>query len=146
MAFLAQQGLKPKMAFPLLIDRYSSELMQYLRLCCLTPKDGRLESFKYNTRISPSNERAALTALRDGCLAALAAYPQSEEEDAKLMGSSRMFMALPRNHRMAVKLRRNEKRILLRTIATCESGLEGKSGYGDLATAGFPRGAVPQIG
>ena len=84
--------------------------------------------------------------LRDGCLNSLARYPESEEEDAKLMANSRMFASLPRNARMAVKLRRNEKRILLRTIATCESGLEGKSGYGDLATAGFPRGAVPQIG
>ena len=34
---------------------------------------------------------------------------------------SRMFAALPRLARMAVKLRRNEKRILRRTISVCEA-------------------------
>ena len=71
------------MAFPLLIDRYSSELMQYMRLCCLLPADGPLESHQYNLPISSSNERAALNALRDGCLAALQEYPQTEAEDAE---------------------------------------------------------------
>jgi len=35
-----------------------------------------------------------------------------------------MFAALSRNQRMAVKLRRNEKRILLRTIRTCDTALD----------------------
>ena len=33
-AFLQQQGLTPTMAFPLLIDRYSSELLQCARALC----------------------------------------------------------------------------------------------------------------
>ena len=68
--------------------------------------------------------------LREGCLAALEMYTETEQEDAKLMEASRMFAALPRNARMAVKLRRNEKRILLRTIRTCETGLDKLLGTG----------------
>jgi len=123
-AFLRSQGLNTEMAFPLLIDRYSSELMEFLRLCCLRASDAsNLESLSYNEPISIANEKAALTALRDGCLAALDEYPQSEEEDAQLMSDGFMFLALSRNMRMAVKLRRNEKRILLRTVRVCEEGL-----------------------
>jgi len=123
-AFLKLQNLGPSMAFPLLIDRYSSELLQYLRLCCLTPSDGPLDNFKYNERISVSNEAAAQRALKEGCQRTLALYPQTEAEDAALMESGRMFAALSRNQRMAVKLRRNEKRILLRTIRTCDTALD----------------------
>ena len=112
------------MAFPLLIDRYSSELLQYLRLCCLTPADGPLDAFAYNEIISVANERAATGALRQGCEGALARYPQTESEDASLMENSKLFATLSRNQRMAIKLRRNEKRILLRTIRTCDTALE----------------------
>jgi len=121
--FLKTQGLQPEMAFPLLIDRYSSELTEFLRLCCVRPGDGPLSSFSYNEPLSKANEEAALSALREGCFAALDEYPQTEEEDASLMSDSRMFAALSRNQRMAVKLRRNEKRILQRTIRVCEEGL-----------------------
>ena len=77
----------------------------------------------YNERVSASNERAALRIVLDGCNAALDGYPQTEEEDAKMMEDGRLFTALPRNARMAIKLRRNEKRILLRTIRVCEQEL-----------------------
>jgi len=122
--FLRLQGLKTSMAFPLLIDRYSSELLQYLRLCCVTPADGALSSYAYNEPLSVANERAAMNALREGCQQALAGYPQAEAEDAALMENSKLFATLSRNQRMAVKLRRNEKRILLRTIRTCDSALD----------------------
>ena len=118
------QNLPPAYAFPLLIDRYSSELMQYLRLCCLTAADGALDGFEYNQPLSTANERAALIALRRGCDLALARYPESEAEDAKLMENARLFATCSRNARMAVRLRRNEKRILLRTIRTCDTQLE----------------------
>jgi hypothetical protein len=122
--FLRGQGLQPSMAFPLLIDRYSSELTQFLRLCCVTPQMGPLGDYKYAERISSSNERAAMQVLRTGCLEALAQYPDSEEDDRKLMENGKMFATLPRNARMAVKLRRNEKRILHRTIKVCEVALD----------------------
>ena len=66
--------------------------------------------------------------LREGCLAALARYPETEAEDQALMDNGRLFAALPRNARMAVKLRRNEKRILLRTIRTTETALDALLG------------------
>jgi len=122
-AFLKGQGLKTAMAFPLLIDRYSNELMQFLRLCCVRKSDGPLASFSYNEPISATNEVAAFTALRDGCNAALDLYEQTEEEDAALMADGNLFASLTRNQRMAVKLRRNEKRILLRTISVCDAGI-----------------------
>ena len=84
------------MAFPLLIDRYSSELVQFLRLCCAQPSDLPLEGLKYNERISPQNERAALGALIAGCEQALAEYPESEAEDAAMMDNARLFAALTR--------------------------------------------------
>tara|TARA_B110001452_G_C15229526_1_gene425980 strand:+ start:94 stop:1488 length:1395 start_codon:yes stop_codon:yes gene_type:complete len=128
--FLAQQGLGPRIAFPLLIDRYSSELMQYLRLCCVTSKDGPLDEMAYNERVSQANERAALGVVLDGCYDALDAYPQTEEEDAALMENGRLFVSLSRNQRMAVKLRRNEKRILLRTLRVCEAALQEEERMG----------------
>ena len=108
-----------------------------------SPADGRPEPIAdafatpasaqaYNERISPSNERAALGAILDGCNAALDAYPQSEAEDAALMENGRLFAQLSRNERMAVKLRRNEKRILLRTIRVCEQALQQESQMGVL--------------
>ena len=101
-----------------------SAILRYLRLCCLTPSDGPLDSFKYNERISVANEAAAQRALSEGCERVLALYPQTEAEDAALMENGRLFAALSRNQRMAVKLRRNEKRILLRTIRTCDVALQ----------------------
>ena len=126
--FLEAQGLKASIAFPLLIDRYTSELMQYLRLCCLTASDGPLDSYDYTEPLSSSNERAALSALRQGCEDALARYPESEAEDAALMENSKLFAMCTRNQRMAVKLRRNEKRILLRTIRPCDTALDALEG------------------
>lgn len=133
--FLQAQRLTPSMQFPLLIDRYSSELMQFLRLACVTPTMGPLDEVRYAEKISRANERAALLVLREGCQQALALYPESEAEDAQLMENSRLFASLPRNARMAVKLRRNEKRILLRTIKTCETGLDALMGNAPAAAA-----------
>lgn len=59
-----------------------------------------------------------------GCESTLSLFPQSEDEDRKLMEDGRMFTKLSRRQRMAVKLRRNEKRILLRTMRVCEGALD----------------------
>jgi len=122
-AFLASVGLTAAQAFPLLIDRYSNELVQFLRLCCASPSEGPLSTLSFTEPLSLANERAVFEALRAGCQLALEKYPETEEEDAKLMGNAAMFATLSRRQRMAVKLRRNEKRILLRTIRVCEQEL-----------------------
>ena len=134
--FLKLKNVKPAMSYPLLIDRYSSELMQFLRLACVTPQMGRLDEYTFGEKVSPSNERAALQVLREGCLAALERYPESEEADAQLMENARMFASLPRNARMAVKLRRNEKRILQRTIRVTETALDVLMGLKTAQAAG----------
>lgn len=123
-AFLEEQGLKAAMSFPMLIDRTSFELMQYLRLLCVDEDDGPLKDLAYNDIISDENEQQVLEILIDGCQTALNAYPQTEAEDEAMMRNSRLFASLPRNARMAIKLRRNEKRILKRTISYCELGLQ----------------------
>ena len=144
--FLRLQGLKPAMAFPLLIDRYSSELMQFLRLACITAGMGPLDSYKYSDKVSPANERAALQVLRAGCFATLDGYEETEEEDQALMENARLFAALPRNARMAVKLRRNEKRILKRTIRTCETALDALFGTAvAMEGGGMERGPAPKF-
>ena len=111
---------------------------------------------QYNAPISVANEVAALSALIEGCEVALRGYPrarappppnalpaipappaptshvppatwQTEAEDAALMENSKMFAALPRLARMSVKLVRNEKRILLRSISVCETQIREMS-------------------
>ena len=108
---------------------------------------GALADYKYNEKISPANERAALQVLREGCFTALARYPETEEEDMKLMENSRLFASLPKNARMAVKLRRNEKRILLRTIRTTEVALDALMGQSVEAMegGGLQRGPQPKF-
>ena len=106
-----------------------------------------LDSYKYNEKISNANERAALTVLREGCLKAIERYPETEEEDARMMENARLFASLPRNARMAVKLRRNEKRILLRTVRTCETALDALMGnaVSPMEGGGVERAAPPKF-
>lgn len=122
-AFVRSVGLTAAQAFPLLIDRYSNELVQFLRLCCATPADGPISAIRFNAAFSMANEVAVFEALREGCVRALSEYPETEAEDAKLMENANMFAILTRRQRMAVKLRRNEKRILLRTMRVCDTEL-----------------------
>lgn len=121
--FLAEQGKEPAMAFPLLIDRFSNELIQYLRLCCISPRMGPLDEYFYNEQISVENELQAYNVLREGCQSLLDAYDNTENEDFKLIQNTRMFASLPRNARMAIKLRFQEKRILGRTIDVCDTAI-----------------------
>ena len=108
---------------------------------------GALDSYRYSEMISPANERASLQVLREGCYTALERYPESEADDMKLMENSRLFASLPRNARMAVKLRRNEKRILLRTIRTCETALDALMGNAvtPMEGGGLERAAPPKF-
>ena len=62
----------------------------------------------------------------------LSRYPQTEEEDADIIKDKALFRLLTYNQRMAVRHRRNEKRLLKRTMAALEKqirskGLDGES-------------------
>ena len=50
-------------------------------------------------------------------------YPTTEDDDTALMSDRKMFKGLPQNARNAIRLRRTEKRLLKRTIATSERRL-----------------------
>lgn len=58
-------------------------------------------------------------------------YPNSEEDDAALIKDKGMFRILSYNQRMAIRHRRNEKRLLKRTIAALENQIR-KSGLDEI--------------
>ncbi|KAG5188740.1 putative ribulose-1,5-bisphosphate carboxylase/oxygenase small subunit N-methyltransferase I [Tribonema minus] len=120
-AFLDGVGQPTTMNFPMYNDRYPDEALQYLRLICLAPEDNKagveLDRLEFANKISDANELRVLSLIQAACEAALEGYPTTEEQDTAVMSDRGMFGALTKNQRMAVKHRRQEKRILKRTIA-----------------------------
>lgn len=122
-AFLEAVGRSNTVDFPCYADRYPVEMLEYLRLMQLTPEDtnGRpLSEFDYSRTISAANEAAVLKSVIEAVKRQLGKYPQAEEEDAALIRDKALFRMLSYNQRMAVRHRRNEKRLLKRTIAALE--------------------------
>mmetsp|Transcript_15842 Transcript_15842/g.20937 ORF Transcript_15842/g.20937 Transcript_15842/m.20937 type:complete len:506 (+) Transcript_15842:53-1570(+) len=113
--FLEDKGIKPVMEFPVYNDRYPDELLQFLRLVCLTPEQlgsRPLDYFTYGDRISGENELDVLNLIAAACKESLGQYPNSEEEDTALMSDYQLFKMFSKSQRMAIKARRQEKRIL----------------------------------
>ena len=123
LAFLESVGRENTVDFPCYADRYPVEMLEYLRLMQMTPEDTRgkpLSDFDYSRTISSANEAAVLTSVIDAVTRQLGKYPQTEEEDAALIKDKACSACLSYNQRMAVRHRRNEKRLLKRTIAALE--------------------------
>jgi len=123
LSFLESVGRDKMVDFPCYADRYPIELLQYLRLMQMTPEDSRgkpLRDFDYSRSISLANEAASLTCIIVAVKRQLSRYPQTEEDDAVVIRDKAMFRFLTYNQRMAVRHRRNEKRLLKRTIAALE--------------------------
>ncbi|CAM9250188.1 unnamed protein product, partial [Choristocarpus tenellus] len=121
--FLEEAGQPEIKSFPLYYDRYPDELLQYLRLVQLNPdqlKGRTLEDLQFEKKLTDVNELMVLDGLTEACMKALAGYPTTEEQDSIVMSDVAMFRALSKAQRMAVKHRRQEKRILRRTIAAVE--------------------------
>lgn len=121
--FLDDKGLKEVMEFPIYNDRYPDELLQFLRLVCLKPEEKgsrKLSSFMFSERISENNELDVMTLIATACEETLAQYPTTDAEDTALMVDYKMFKLFSKSQRMAIKARRQEKRILQRTIAAVE--------------------------
>lgn len=121
--FLERVGRDKMVDFPCYADRYPVEMFEYLRLMCMTPEDARgrpLSEFDYSRTISAANEAAILTSVIEAVYRQLKNYPQTEEDDANLIKDKAAFRLLSYNQRMAVRHRRNEKRLLKRTIAALE--------------------------
>jgi len=122
-AFLERSGRSSTVDFPCYADRYPTEMLEYLRLMMMTPEDSRgrpLRDFDYTRTISAANEAAVLFSVVDAVTGQLERYPTTEEEDAAIIKDRGMFRLLSYNQRMAVRHRRNEKRLLKRTIAALE--------------------------
>jgi len=121
--FLRTVGRDNTVDFPCYADRYPVELLEFLRLMQMTPDDTRgkpLADFDYSRTISTANEAAVLTSVIDAVKRQLSKYPNTEDDDAELIKDKSLFRLLSYNQRMAVRHRRNEKRLLKRTIAALE--------------------------
>lgn len=121
--FLESVGRENTVDFPCYADRYPVELLEFLRLMQMTPEDTRgkpLKDFDYSRTISTANEAAVLTSVIEAVKRQLSKYPNTEEDDAAMIKDKGLFRLLSYNQRMAVRHRRNEKRLLKRTIAALE--------------------------
>lgn len=122
-AFLESVGRDSMVDFPCYADRYPVELLEFLRLMQMTPDDTRgkpLSDFDYSRTISAANEYAVLTSVIEAVTRQLSKYPTTEEQDAAVIKDKGMFRLLSYNQRMAIRHRRNEKRLLKRTIAALQ--------------------------
>lgn len=127
--FLRNVGRSNTVDFPCYADRYPVEMLEYLRLIMMTPEDtmGRpLKDFDYTKTVSAANEAAVLYSVVDAISRQLTKYPTTEEEDAEIIKDKSMFRILSYNQRMAVRHRRNEKRLLKRTIAALEKQIKSR--------------------
>lgn len=120
--------------FPCYADRYPTEMLEYLRLMMMTTEDTRgrsLRDFDYTRTISAANEASVLYSVVDAITKQLQLYPTTEEEDAAIIKDRALFRMLSYNQRMAVRHRRNEKRLLKRTIAALEKQIKTRGLDGD---------------
>ena len=127
--FLERVGRSNTVDFPCYADRYPTEMLEFLRLMMMTPDDtlGKpLRDFDYTRTISAANEAAVLFSVVDAVKGQLKRYPTTEEEDADVIRDKGMFRLLSYNQRMAVRHRRNEKRLLKRTIAALEKQIRSR--------------------
>ena len=128
-------------------DRYPIELLEYLRLMMMTPSDTRslpLTAFDYSRTTSAANEAAVFYLIVSAVGRQLDRYPNTEEQDADIIRDRTLFSFLSYNQRMAVRHRRNEKRLLKRTVAALEKQIKsrGLDGEGLKRAEGSTLGTV----
>jgi len=115
--------------FPVYADRYPIEMLEYLRLMLITPEDTRgkpISAFDYSRTISAANEASVLYSIVTAVKYQLTKYPNSEEDDAILIQDKALFRMFNYNQRMAIRHRRNEKRLLKRTISALEKQIRSR--------------------
>lgn len=118
--YLRESGVETTSAFPLYRDRYPMELIEFLRFCMADEKEMEAD---FGGFINERNETAVAQSLIMACKAAIAGYPQTIEDDDKLLKDRSMYQIFDAKQRWAIRQRRAEKRILQRTIATIEQEL-----------------------
>ena len=143
--FLRRVGSDVTVDFPCYADRYPIEMLEYLRLMQMTPEDTQgkpLSAFDYTRTISAANEAAVLKSISEAVQYQLQKYPTTEEQDAALIQDKAMFRLFNYNQRMAIRHRRNEKRLLKRTIAALEKQIRSRG----LDAEGLTRAGGSTIG
>uniref|UniRef100_A0A0G4ICM2 SET domain-containing protein n=1 Tax=Chromera velia CCMP2878 TaxID=1169474 RepID=A0A0G4ICM2_9ALVE len=123
--FLKANDLDPDLpqAFPLGEDRYSSEMIEYLRLLLIdeeTLKElGARDLFTLDfTRVTTERlENEIVDVIVEAAEEVLKGYPTSIEEDEELVNNKSIFSVLSKRQRMAIRMRLLEKRLLKRNIA-----------------------------
>lgn len=116
--YLDESGVGTTATFPLYSDRYPMELIEFLRFC--VAGEDELDNGDFGDFMNEDNETLVAKTLISACQDALAAYPQSREEDDKLIADRSMYKMFAQKQRWAIRQRRAEKRILERTIANIE--------------------------
>lgn len=132
MRSLADRGMN-RTAFPLYRDRFTNEMMQFLRMVVIQPEDlnvqdisdedsveRALSQFQLGSAYGELSERRALLCLKGICEELMAAYPTGIEDDEKLVQDRSMFELLPRNQRNALRVRYQEKVILRASMVTID--------------------------
>lgn len=114
--YLQESGVGEVAAFPLYRDRYPMEMVEFLRFCFADASE--FDTADFGDFVTEKNETRVANAIIDACEQAIEAYPQTREQDDKIMADTRMFQTLSQAQRWAVRQRRAEKRILQRTINT----------------------------
>lgn len=114
--FLRLRRRRASISFPLRVDRFPDELIQFTRFACMGPGDGDLETADYTRPITRRNEEAARAAVVTACEAALAKYPRTLAEDRALAADRGARALLGNRGYMALRLTMNEKAILERAV------------------------------
>jgi len=133
-----------RVAFPLYRDRFTNDMLAFLRFVLVEPEDlalalpdesedkgseqmsmeqkiiTALESVDPTKPGAELSERRALDRLKRLCEELLTGYPTSLEDDEVLLQDRSMFELLPKNQRNAVRVRLGEKLILRATITTVD--------------------------
>jgi len=83
-----------------------------------------MDNADFGDFICIDNETQVADALVDACKEAIRTYPQTIEDDEKLIRDRGMYMMLSQKHRWAIRQRLSEKRILQRTMLNIQSEME----------------------
>ena len=129
LSFLKKVGRDGQLDFPIYFDRYPMEMLEYLRLMFMTRDDlgGKsLQEFDYSRTISSANEAAVLSSIIFAIKSQISKYPTTEKEDEALISDKGLFKLFSKNQRMAVRHRRNEKRLLKRTVAALQKEMKNR--------------------
>jgi len=80
-----------------------------------------LSEFDYRNPVSKANEANVIRSMLVALRRQLTRYPTTDEQDAAIIKDKKLFRLLSYTQRMSVRHRRNEKRLLKKTIAALEA-------------------------